>query len=844
MVNQVTRSIITFLQSYIPVSERITSLDEKSGDSPSAAMRGEPSSKGSNPADLARWNRTTWRPPLLLMALLASFTIQVNTSAASEPLPKGTLRAGIIGCDTSHVPAFATLLNAERSGGDPLSGVRVVAAFPGGSDDIASSRDRVEGFTEQLREMGIEIVPTIAELLERVDVVLLESSDGRKHLEQVRPVIEAGKPVFVDKPFAASVADAEEIFSLAKKHNVPIFSSSMMRFAPEIAAANSDPAIGDIVGCDAYSPCTLDATHSDLFWYGIHGVETLFTVMGPGCESVSRTHTEGTELVTGVWKDGRIGSFRGIRDGKRSFGALVLGSKGIKHLKRTGSYDPLVAEIVKFFKSGKPPVSASETLEILAFMEAAELSKTESGRSVALQEVLSGALAQQPDKAAHLQRRPNILLIVSDDQRADTIAAMGNEAIRTPNLDALAVRGSLFTRASCANPICTPSRGEILTGCNGFNNGVMDFGQHFRDGLTPIAAALSDAGYRTCYVGKWHNAGRPSQYGYQESKGLFMGGGGKFWKPQLDAHGRDVTGYRGWVFQSAAGELSPELGVGLTPDISQRFADAAIEAVSEPGDAPFFVHVNFTAPHDPLLMPTGYENAYDPDKIPFPKNFLAAHPFETGNLGGRDEVLLPTPRTEKDVREDIAVYYAVIAHMDEQIGRILASLDASGQQDNTIVIFTSDHGVALGSHGLRGKQNMYEHTVNVPMLMRGPSIPVGKTFAAQMYLRDLYPTICDWAGVPLPNEIDGRSVVPILRGAATTIHDYTFGYFRNFQRMIRGDRWKLIQYPQIDHWQLFDLVSDPEEQHSLADDPKHAEIKRELQSRLRAWQQQVGDPLL
>lgn len=392
MANQVTNSIMAFLQRNAPVAERVKSFHKKkSASTHSAANHEQSGRRGASPAGPARWNDRIWRIPLLLMALFANFTIQVKVTAASDPLPDGTLRAGIIGCDTSHVPAFAKLLNAERSGDDPLSGVRVVAAFPGGSDDIASSRDRVEGFTEQLREMGIEIVPTIAELLQRVDVVLLESSDGRKHLEQVRPVIEAGKPVFVDKPFTASVADAIEIFSLAKKHNVPIFSSSMMRFVPEIAAANSDPAIGEIVGCDAYSPCTLDVPHPDLFWYGIHGVETLFTIMGPGCESVSRTRTDGTELVTGVWKDGRIGSFRSIRDGKRSFGALVLGSKGIKHLKRTGSYDPLVAEIVKFFKSGKPPVGASETLEILAFMEAAELSKIENGRAVSIREVLDGS---------------------------------------------------------------------------------------------------------------------------------------------------------------------------------------------------------------------------------------------------------------------------------------------------------------------------------------------------------------------------------------------------------------------------------------------------------------------
>lgn len=339
-------------------------------------------------------NATFWRGTVrwtFTLSLLAFMLNPGSTLLAEDAVPEGTLRAGIIGCDTSHVPAFTKLLNAERSEDDPLSGVRVVAAFPGGSLDIASSRDRVEGFTEQLREMGIEIVPTIAELLKRVDVVLLESSDARKHLEQVRPVIQAGKPVFVDKPFASSVAEAMEIFRLAEEHDVPIFSSSIMRFVPQIAGADENPAIGDIVGCVSYNACKLEPTHPDLFWYGIHGVETLFTLMGPGCERVSRTHTDGAEMVTGVWEDGRIGSYRGIRQGKSRFGALAIGTKGVKHLERTGYYDPLIVEIVEFFKSGKPPVSPNETLEILAFMEAAQISKNENGRSVEIEEVLDAA---------------------------------------------------------------------------------------------------------------------------------------------------------------------------------------------------------------------------------------------------------------------------------------------------------------------------------------------------------------------------------------------------------------------------------------------------------------------
>ena len=442
-----------------------------------------------------------------------------------------------------------------------------------------------------------------------------------------------------------------------------------------------------------------------------------------------------------------------------------------------------------------------------------------------------------------LSERPNILLIVSDDQRPDTIAALGNPTLRTPHLDALARRSSVFRRASCGNPICTPSRGEILTGCSGFRSGVFDFGDAIKKGIAPLGQTLMQGGYDTCYVGKWHNLGRPSEHGYQQSKGLFGSGGAKWWKDQPDAHGRPVTGYAGWVFQTDDGELSPEHGVGLTPNISERFADAAIDAISQPRESPFFIHVNFTAPHDPLLIPVGFEKAYQASDITLPRNFLPRHPFDTGNMGSRDERLLPMPRTEADVRADLAAYYCVIEHLDQEIGRILQALDASGRRDNTLVIFTSDHGLAIGSHGLRGKQNMYEHTMNVPLFISGPGIPAGKTFDAQMYLRDLFPTLCELADVPLLNEIDGKSVVPIFRGTKRSIHEHVFGYFRNVQRMIRGDRWKLIHYPKIDQWQLFDLTNDPDEIRNVVDVLENQATVKELQQRLLAWQQDVGDPL-
>jgi len=446
-------------------------------------------------------------------------------------------------------------------------------------------------------------------------------------------------------------------------------------------------------------------------------------------------------------------------------------------------------------------------------------------------------------KATDPVQRPNVVFILSDDQRPDTVHALGNPHIRTPHLDRLAEGGAAFTRAVAPNPICTPSRAEILSGCTGFRNGVLDFGRRIDTALTLWPQAMRDAGYDTCYVGKWHNKGRPSDHGYAETVGLFTGGGGKWAKDQVDHHGRPVTGYRGWVFQTDDGRKFPERGVGLTPDISEAFADAAIEAIRRQRDRPLFLHVNFTAPHDPLLMPTGYEGMYDPDAIPLPGNFRPEHPFDHGNLRGRDEELLPWPRTPKDVREDLAVYYAVISHMDAQIGRIVAALDAAGMRRNTLLIFTSDQGLAIGSHGLRGKQNMYDHTVGVPLILNGPGVPRGRRFDAQVYLRDLYPTVCDLAGVPVPESVEATSFAPVLRGRKASIRAETFGYFRDVQRMIRTDRWKLIVYPTIDRRQLFDLAADPLETHDLSGDPGSAQVLADLERRLRAMQKRHGDPL-
>jgi predicted dehydrogenase len=247
--------------------------------------------------------------------------------------------------------------------------------------------------------LGVEIVDSIEKLVEQVDVVFLETNDGRPHLEQVLPVLRARKPVFIDKPISGSLTDAVAIFDAANHFKVPVFSSSSLRFA-EGAQALRGGKVGNILGCDAYSPCSLEKTHPDLYWYGIHGVETLFTVMGTGCEKVTRASTPDTDVAVGVWKGGRVGTFRGIRGGSAGYGGTAFGSKGIAQVGPYGGYRPLVVEIVKFFETGVAPVSPEETLEIYAFMEAADESKRQGGVPVTLDSVMKKARAEAKSKAA------------------------------------------------------------------------------------------------------------------------------------------------------------------------------------------------------------------------------------------------------------------------------------------------------------------------------------------------------------------------------------------------------------------------------------------------------------
>lgn len=422
--------------------------------------------------------------------------------------------------------------------------------------------------------------------------------------------------------------------------------------------------------------------------------------------------------------------------------------------------------------------------------------------------------------------KPNILFLFSDDQRADTIAALGNRRVRTPNLDRLVEQGTTFTRAYCMGAqqgaVCVPSRAMLMTGRSLFR--VHDQLKDQPSWPEQFAAA----GYRTFITGKWHNGAKSVTRVFQDGRGVFLGG-------MVDPHTAPVQDFAG------DGVLSAKQPAGK--HVVERFADEAVMFLAaQSGAKPFLCYVAFNAPHDPRVAPTSFHSAYRADPPPVPANFLPQHPFDNGEMMVRDEKLLGTPREEQAVRGEIADYYAAITFMDQQIGRILAALEASGQAGNTIIVFSSDHGLALGSHGLLGKQNLYEHSMRAPLILAGPGIPAGRRSAALCHLLDIFPTLGDLTGVAAPAGSEGLSLRPALNGQATGRRVIGTAY-RNVQRAICDGRWKLIAYPKVPRVQLFDLHNDPDERHDLAGDPAQAARLATLVSALVTWQREQGDPL-
>jgi len=324
------------------------------------------------------------RRSFIKTTIVSSVALQFFDGSTALASPADGKRVGIIGLDTSHSVAFAKALNAASP--DPVyDSYKVVAAYPQGSKDIESSVKRIAGYTEDVKKLGVEITSSIKDLLSKVDVVLLETNDGRLHLEQALEVFKAGKRMFIDKPVAGTLSDTIAIFEASKKYKIPVFSASSLRYIKGIEAIDKSK----VLGADTYSPAILEKTHPDFFWYGVHGVETLYTVMGTGCKSVSRVSTPDTDIVVGVWADGRTGTFRGTRTGKHDYGGTVFTQDGNKILGPYAGYEPLLVDIIKYFKTGEVPVTPEETIEIFTFMEAADESKRQGGKSITLESVLS-----------------------------------------------------------------------------------------------------------------------------------------------------------------------------------------------------------------------------------------------------------------------------------------------------------------------------------------------------------------------------------------------------------------------------------------------------------------------
>ncbi len=423
--------------------------------------------------------------------------------------------------------------------------------------------------------------------------------------------------------------------------------------------------------------------------------------------------------------------------------------------------------------------------------------------------------------------RPNILFLFADDQRADTIAALGNPVIKTPALDRLVHRGLSFGRAHMQGGLqgatCVPSRAMLLSGRNLFHIDE----KLMRDAIWP--EAFGKAGYTTFVSGKWHNGDASLARSFQFARSMFTGG----MTNPMQAKLRDVTG--GKVGEA---KLSPKHACEVFADETIRFLRE--QAAEKRG--PFFAYVPFDAPHDPHIVPDDFPVKYDPAKIPLPPSFLPQHPWDNGEMVIRDEKLLPWPRKADDVRAMLAEYYRYISYLDAQIGRVLDALDASPFAKNTIVVFAADSGVARGSHGLIGKQNVYDYdSVRVPLIIAGPGIAADRRTDAMCYLFDVLPTLGKRCGVASPNESDGFDFGATLADPAKPARDRLMFAYRNVQRGYTDGRWKLIRYPQVDRTQLFDLQSDPHEATDLAAKPEHAARIAEMMAALGKEMQRSGD---
>lgn len=450
--------------------------------------------------------------------------------------------------------------------------------------------------------------------------------------------------------------------------------------------------------------------------------------------------------------------------------------------------------------------------------------------------------------------KPNILFVLADDQRGETIHALGNQEIITPNLDKLVSEGISFTNAyimgSYSGAVCLPSRMMLLTGK--YLNNLTRNGSIIPESDSTLGESLQRAGYNCYGIGKYHSQPQSYYRIFNDGNNIFFGGMHDQWNVPLNSY-KSIANYKRRmrpVIQDflQKKEISYELGEYMyggkhSTDI---FAETAIEFIENyDSEKPFFLYTALMTPHDPRTTHQNYFDLYDTANISIPPNFMPQHPFDNGEMRVRDEMLAPFPRTQPIVKEHLRDYYALISHNDDRLGDLIDALKAKGVYDNTIIIYSGDNGLAVGQHGLFGKQNLYEHSTNVPLIMAGIGIPANVRSEAFVYLTDVYPTLCEMLGLPIPQSVDGASFNHLFDNPGADHHQFITTTYKENQRAIRDSQYKLIRYQVHDqeHTQLFDLINDPYETVNLVDQESYTNELDRLNKSLFEQLKQYNDTI-
>ncbi len=449
-----------------------------------------------------------------------------------------------------------------------------------------------------------------------------------------------------------------------------------------------------------------------------------------------------------------------------------------------------------------------------------------------------------------MAKKPNILFVLTDDQRYNTINALGNKAIKTPNLDKLVENGTAFTNAhipgGTSGAICMPSRAMLNTGRTLFH--LEGEGQSIPSEHVLLGEVLKEQGYYNFGTGKWHNGPPAFARSFHCGDHAFFGGMWDHWNVPTNYY--DPTGEYDNVINFVSNFfLSNEITKincdKFNPGVhsTELLTDSVVQHIEQaPTDRPMFIYTAYLAPHDPRTMPEKYKNMYDPSEIELPENYMQEHPFDYGVTGIRDERLAANPRVDSEIKQHIAEYYGMITHLDDELGRILDALKQKGELDNTLIVFTGDNGLAVGCHGLMGKQNHYEHSIRIPLIFCGPGIDKGKKIDNYVYLLDIFPTLCDLIGCEIPSTVEGKSFAKMFSDSNFVTRDDLFFVYNDLLRSVKNDRYKLIEYRNtITKTQLFDLENDPAEINNLYGIEEYDEITQELRETLQRYRVEWDD---